>query len=451
MKEFKHSKTFRYGANATVLTALFIVIVIVLNIVVGMMVERFPSMKIDLSANSMFSISDQTKDALSKLSQDVDIFIVQTSDGESTMYNEILGRYKELSSHLDYSYINVTKDPSFLQKYAGQLNAAGSLVVESGERFEIVSGSAIYGATGRFETAEKTLTNAILAVTNKEKKAIYFTSGHGEGTYQTLMDIAEDKYVDSQSIDLKQELPEEATMMIIAGPRTDFTMGEIDAVDTFVKKGGSLQIYLDPSAPFLTNLYEYIKEWGVEVKNEVVDEGDENKIVQQYNGFIPTVAHKDFKTAISGNILCTPSIRMDILYSNTKGVTSEPVLTTTQKGTATPAGSDQKSEPNTFAISILTTRVLDDMSEVTMYLCGTPLNMTESYNTQYVGNGQLANTVMSRTLKNEDMVDIPDKTVEVQPVTMSFASVVAISVLVVLIAFGVLVLGIVIFLRRRRL
>ena len=138
MKKIMKSKKIRYGTNATILTALFIVIVIVLNIAVGMLVERFPSLKIDLSSNNMFSISQETREAVSKLDQDVKIFLVQSSDSENPLYNEILNRYKELSPHIDYSYVNATKDPSFLQKYSGQLNPIGSFVIESGERFEIV-------------------------------------------------------------------------------------------------------------------------------------------------------------------------------------------------------------------------------------------------------------------------------------------------------------------------
>ena len=281
MKKFMKSKKIRYGTNATILTALFIVIVIVLNIAVGMLVDRFPSLKIDLSSNNMFSISQETREAVSKLDQDVKIFLVQSSDSENPLYNEILNRYKELSPHIDYSYVNATKDPSFLQKYSGQLNPIGSFVIESGERFEIVASSEVDGKTGRFETAENTLTNAILSVTSDEKQTIYFTTGHEEPEYKTLQSIADKKFFETKTIDLRQEVPQETSMLIIGGPKTDFTMAEIDMVDSFVKKGGSLQIYLDPSAPYLTNLCEYIKEWGVEVKNETVNEEDSSKTVQQ--------------------------------------------------------------------------------------------------------------------------------------------------------------------------
>lgn len=451
MKQWMKSKKIRYGTNATVLTALFIVLVIVLNIAVGMLVEQFPSLKIDLSSNNMFGIGQETKNAMAGLNQDVKIFLVQSSDSENVLYNEILNRYKELSPHIDYSYVNVTKDPSFLQKYSGQLNPVGSFVIESGERFEIVASSDVDGKTGRFETAEGTLTNAILSVTSDKKQMIYFTAGHEEPDYKTLKEIADQKFFDAETIDLRQNLPQEASMLIIGGPKTDFTMAEIDAVDSFVKKGGSLQIYLDPSAPYLSNLCEYIKEWGVEVKNEMVNEEDSSKVVKQYNGFIPTLAKSSYSSNVTSSILCTPSFRLDILYSNTKGVTSEPVLTTSANGTATPAGSDQKSEPNTFNISVLTTRVLDDMSEVTMYVCGTPLNLTSDYQRQYVGNGQLASTVLSSTLKSDNLVDIPDKTANVKAVTMSTASVVSVAVIIVILALGILILGIVIWIRRRRL
>ncbi len=450
MKKF-NSKTMKYGTNATILTALFIVIVIVLNVAVGMLTERFPSIKIDLSANNMFGISDQTRDAMASLSQEVQIILPRTSDGESAMYNEILDRYRELSPHISYSYVNVTKDPTFLQKYSGGTNPIGAFIVESGPRYEIVSASDVQGKTGRFETAENALTNAILSVTAAEKKVIYFTAGHDEPEYKTLTAIAEQKYFDVKQVNLKQEAPDSGSMLVICSPQNDFTMGEIDAVDTFVKKGGNLQIYLDPSAPYLPNFCEYIKEWGIEVKNEVVNESDTSFTVPQYGGFIPTVAKTSYQSSITSLILCSPALRLDILYSNERGVTSEAVLTTSSKGTATPAGSSQASEPDVFNLAVQTTRVLDDMSEVTMFISGSPLNLTQEYQQQYAGNAQLSTTLFSKMLKSEHMVEIPDKTVEVQAVSMSFAGVVAIAVVVVIIALGVLIFGIVIFLRRRRL
>ena len=58
---------------------------------------------------------------------------------------------------------------------------------------------------------------------------------------------------------------------------------------------------------------------------------------------------------------------------------------------------------------------------------------------------------MEKTLKSENFINIPDKTADVKAVTMSTASVVSVAVIIVILAFGILILGIVIWVRRRRL
>ena len=71
----KKSIKFHYGMNSAFLTVLFIVAVILLNLLVGAMTNRFPSMNFDLSENKQFVLSKETKDVISKLDKDVKITV----------------------------------------------------------------------------------------------------------------------------------------------------------------------------------------------------------------------------------------------------------------------------------------------------------------------------------------------------------------------------------------
>lgn len=52
-------------------------------------------------------------------------------------------------------------------------------------------------------------------------------------------------------------------MLIVAKPTADFSKEEITKLDSYLQKGGNIQVYLDVDSKNLTNLYDYLKSsWG---------------------------------------------------------------------------------------------------------------------------------------------------------------------------------------------
>ena len=69
-------------------------------------------------------------------------------------------------------------------------------------------------------------------------------------------------------------MPDDATVLVVAGPTTDFFPPELDAVRAFLKRAGKLWLMFDPpeklGAPELTQLIALAKEWGFNVGNDIV-------------------------------------------------------------------------------------------------------------------------------------------------------------------------------------
>ena len=69
-------------------------------------------------------------------------------------------------------------------------------------------------------------------------------------------------------------MPADASVVVVAGPKTDLLPGEIDALQTYLAKGGKLMLLLDPPEtaddPPLTNLMALAHEWGIDLGNNVV-------------------------------------------------------------------------------------------------------------------------------------------------------------------------------------
>ena len=80
LKEFLKSRKARYGAVSTAIVIITVAVVIVLNIVVSLLVDRFPNLKLDLTANSAYELNEDTADYMSHLDKDVDFNILSKEE-----------------------------------------------------------------------------------------------------------------------------------------------------------------------------------------------------------------------------------------------------------------------------------------------------------------------------------------------------------------------------------
>jgi ABC-type uncharacterized transport system involved in gliding motility auxiliary subunit len=150
----------------------------------------------------------------------------------------------------------------------------GTLVLEYGGRTERTT-----------QADEQSVTNALKKVIEGQAKKIYFVQGHGEHEiedtdrrtgYSGFVESLETDNFEVASLPLAQQgqVPEDATLVVIAGPKTDYFAPEIDAIRAFLRKGGKLLMLLDPpdsaSAPALTNLIAFAREWGVTPGQDIV-------------------------------------------------------------------------------------------------------------------------------------------------------------------------------------
>ncbi|MBA3295846.1 MAG: Gldg family protein, partial [Acidobacteria bacterium] len=112
----------------------------------------------------------------------------------------------------------------------------------------------------------------------------YFVQGHGEktpeasdrGGYSTILaSLSSDNFA-QESIVLAQqkEVPADATVLIVAGPKTDLFPAEIDMLRAYLARGGKIFFLIDPpskaDAPELTNVIALLKEWAIDAGSNVV-------------------------------------------------------------------------------------------------------------------------------------------------------------------------------------
>jgi ABC-type uncharacterized transport system involved in gliding motility auxiliary subunit len=139
---------------------------------------------------------------------------------------------------------------------------------------------------------EEQLTNALVRVTRAQRQ-VYFLTGHGEYSFENednqglsrFSNLLESNNVSSQSLMLGIEgsIPEDCDVLIIAGPRTDFTEKEQELIEDYLNLGGDALFLIEsvvvttPDKPLTAeqenkspSLNSILNHWGVNVRNDIV-------------------------------------------------------------------------------------------------------------------------------------------------------------------------------------
>ena len=255
----------RYGALAGTSILLVVAIVVALNYVLARQNQRW-----DLTEGGQYSLSDQTRQVLDTLAAPVRI-LVFAREPDFPRFQDRLEGYAYRSSRVTIDYIDADRQPMLARQY--DVQTYGTIVFEYEDRVERVDSD-----------AEQDLTNALIKVVEGAQQTVYFLEGHGEKThadsnrdgYSTVSAALELDNFEVDSLVLAQQgaIPDDATVVVAAGPQTDLLPGEIDALGAYLDRGGKLLLLLDPPVtgdePAPEGLLGLVRAWGIEVGTDVV-------------------------------------------------------------------------------------------------------------------------------------------------------------------------------------
>ena len=291
-RSFERRQT-RYGALAGTSILLVVAIVAALNYVLARQNQRW-----DLTAGGQYSLSDQTRQVLDTLAAPVRI-LVFARELDFPRFQDRLEGYAYQSSQVTIDYIDADRQPMLARQY--DVQTYGTIVFEYEDRVERVDSD-----------AEQDLTNALIKVVEGSQQTVYFLEGHGEKThtdadrdgYSTVSAaLALDNFeVDSLVLAQAGAVPDDATVVVAAGPETDLLPGEIDALGAYLDRGGKLLLLLDPPVtgdePAPEGLLGLVRAWGIEVgANVVVDAGGASMPVAANYPFHPITERFNLLTA----------------------------------------------------------------------------------------------------------------------------------------------------------
>jgi ABC-type uncharacterized transport system involved in gliding motility auxiliary subunit len=275
-----------YGGNTIAIAAIFIGILVFINIMGTTRPQRW-----DLTANKALSLSDQTVQILQQIPEPVKaVAFVQFDDSRRTeLENQLYEMQVRSNGQLSYELVDPRDQPGYAQQL-GVLEL-GTTVFVMGDRKQQVTG-----------TREQDLVTGLIKLIKPNPHKAYFTSGHQErkidgfdqdsyGQIKTQLE-SRNFSVDTLSLFTTPQVPDDASMVVIAGPRVPFTDVEIQALNAYLDRGGDMMILVDPGVD--AGLGPLVNRWGIQLGTNYVVEGDPRLTVQ--SPFLPVVqrlgAHK---------------------------------------------------------------------------------------------------------------------------------------------------------------
>ena len=229
--------------------------------------------RMDWTKTQIYSLSEQTRKVLAGLKNPVQVTVFMT--GEARLYQpvkELLTRYQAASPKIEVEFLDPRRNIARAQQLVNEFGIRQNTVVfRSGNKKKYVEedkladfdfAAAQMGGTPSVKAfkGEEAFTSAILSVTESRQPKVYFTKGHGEAAldstergrgYAEVKQLLERDNMTVATWDSlgKSDLPADADVVVVAGPRTAFLEPEAGALQKRLATGGHVFLLLDPVLP----------------------------------------------------------------------------------------------------------------------------------------------------------------------------------------------------------
>lgn len=484
----------KYGSLSVAFTVVFLALILALNLVLSSL-SLSGDLTVDLTQEDFTSIGDESRTLIENMGDNVSVTIYFLAERDK--FSESANNYKgvnltamirdlaetyerEFAGRIKVEYKPIGSDPEFEQKYteeAASTLSSTSVIVQGKYHYRVLSMPAFFetDSDGNYYSfnGEYRLTSAILQSSISEPQVVTLTAGHGETPSSTLTTLLEGAGFEVKTSNIAQDGIDSRTEIIIcADPVTDFTESEIDSISVYLSKYNGFIVMVDSETPKLTNLLSCLEDyWGIGYNSmhRVTDSehslSKETNINAKYvtvdsDSSSSSAAYQIHKTVSDmGGVISTvmpDCVELYIRPENTKdGFVVETVLTTYETAVVTYEGAS--ASPAETPIMLLSTKGSYDSSNVYQYSYVMLSASTGFASDANLGNGTYGNKRMLLSAvrafsANRVAPDIKSKTFGDTALDIELGTANTLTVLICTIVPGaVLILGIVMFLRRRHL
>jgi ABC-type uncharacterized transport system involved in gliding motility auxiliary subunit len=228
----------------------------------------------DLTQEKRYSFSQQTTDLVGSLPFEVKLYAFLDPNGDGSMIEELLDRYRRLNKRFTYEIVDLEKKPTLAESL--EVRAYGQGVLEK------VGSAPDKDSPPRRERImafdEASITNALLKLSTNETRKVAFLSGHGERaivggakeSLSTLVTALTGEGYKGEQIKLTEtkEIPGDLALLVLAGPTGPLLPGEQALIDDYLRGGGKMLFLADITTP--DSYTEWLKGYGFELGDTVI-------------------------------------------------------------------------------------------------------------------------------------------------------------------------------------
>jgi len=473
LKNFNQSfntKNVKYGGYATLLFLFMVVILIVVNLVA----EQLP-FKFDLSENKLFSLSQQTAAVMKKVQDEITIYALYPAGKEHKSIIEVLKKYQELSKKVTLKTLDPNKNPGFIKKFStdGDTPGEGSLIIISGKYHKVIPGYELFNYYTNEETQEQEIvslaieqqvTNAVLYVTTgKGAAVIYQVQGHGEDSLPYDLE----RQLHTENYNLKgltlatQSVPKDAALLMVYAPKQDFTVEETEKVRQYLANQGRAIFLIDYIDQKLTNLNSILNSYGIDLEQQLVVEGDPSHHVGNPLMILPQYSSHPILQPLGTNqmpVLVPAAQSLKLVELRKQSLNIEPLLVTTEQAWAKKdstslnqaKSADDPQGPFTLAVAV--TDGTESQNNSKLVVVANAQFINAQYSAQVPGNVSLLTSSLNWLQNQKNNLSIQPKSLLTYRLRLNAMQTIIYSALVILvIPFGILITGLMVWLRRRHL
>lgn len=336
-----NKKKLKYGTVATVITVVFIAVVVVINLIAGVLTDR-KDLKLDLTKEKYYEVSQDTIDYIQDLKTDVEIAVMAkesdfaTSGTYMKMVLETLEKYEQHSDHIKINFYDVASNPDVVTKFSANYNgeiSEGNIVVASGERVKVLTVNSLFNMQSDYYSGsssvtsykgEQELTSAIMSVTDANPQRVAFISKyngsaiyHSDNAYSisALYSLMDKNGYEVSEVDIMTDSlsPEDYDMAVLPAPVNDLSEDSIKKLDDFLYNNGDLDkdmIYIADVLQYATpNIDDFLEVWGIEIGGSIVYDSSSDKsqyvttMKGQLSAPVATIAEDTYSEGLSNTKL----------------------------------------------------------------------------------------------------------------------------------------------------
>ena len=318
-----NKRNFKHGTMSVILTVVFVAAVILVNVIVGLISERFDT-DVDLSDSGMYTLEEDTEAYIAGVDKEVTITVLNSESnfeaaGEPyKQVNELLKKMQLANPLLKLEYKQLDQNPAYASQFTGETIADNYIVVEcpstdqhkilidndsSGNGYISIDTEAYYNAYyaayysgGSFDpydyvysNIEQEVVSALMFVTNDDPVRVAFTTGYEEGDSSALQELLDKNGYSVEAINLMQveAIDPEIDFVVIYAPMMDIDNDNLTKLDKFLDNGGAFGkniLYFASAYQSETpNIDAFLADWGMSVERSLVGQSDGNYVFTYYD------------------------------------------------------------------------------------------------------------------------------------------------------------------------